>query len=86
MIEQGKGEVWEQNDGSMIVVWPVGSDLNETIQLAVRTVLVIRKRCKTAQYRLSVRNRSRRSPNFLETLVDLLTAGSLPVLFIWRDG
>ena len=54
VIEQGKGEVWEQNDGSMIVVWPVGPDLNETIQLAVRTVLVIRKRCKSAQYRLSV--------------------------------
>ncbi len=52
IIGEAGGQVWEQEDGSMLVCW-VDGDLHEMVQSAVRTALALKSATGRAGYRLS---------------------------------
>jgi serine/threonine protein kinase len=52
IIGEAGGQVWEQEDGSMLICW-VDGDLHEMVQSAVRTALALKSATSKAGYRLS---------------------------------
>ncbi len=52
IISQAEGDIWEREDGSMLVVW-VAVDLKEALARAVQTSFQLRKVTQKAGYRMS---------------------------------
>ena len=52
IIGEAGGEIWEQSDGSMLVCW-VNGELKDTLAMAVRTAIALKRATAKAGYRLS---------------------------------
>ena len=52
-IAEAGGEIWERDEGAMLVVWVTPGDLKGVLQQAVQTALMLRKSTEKAGYRLS---------------------------------
>ncbi len=52
IIGEAGGQVWEQDDGSMLVCW-ISSELKDTLDSAVRTTMALKNATHRAGYRLS---------------------------------
>jgi len=52
-IHEAGGEIWERDEGSMLVVWDATDDLKVVLQRAVATAIRLRKSTQQAGYRLS---------------------------------
>lgn len=53
IIEEFGGEVWEQGEGSMLVVWVARGGLRETVARAVQTAMALQQVTLRSGYRLS---------------------------------
>lgn len=53
VIADASGEIWERDEGSMLVVWVAPDDLKSVIEKAVQTAVKMRKSSQRAGYRLS---------------------------------
>ena len=53
LIAEAGGEIWEREEGAMLVVWVSRDGLKEDLPKAVQTALTLRKATQRAGYRLS---------------------------------